>query len=167
MDGRKGAAEYVDIDVGKAKANDVHYALVTVNVYSGDNFNTFPCFTGVMVRDGVTGQHFEIDTVQSKLSIDSESRMNTPALFNLYTGELIFADLSGDWNMYANVRNMSASINDTLDLLLNYGSYRTSYHTVFGFAGTPTGEVATMDIIRDNRDDILLKLSTAPAVAGA
>ena len=157
LDGRKGAAEYVDIDVGKAKANDVHYALVTV----------FPCFTGVMVRDGVTGQHFEIDTVQSKLSIDSESRMNTPALFNLYTGELIFADLSGDWNMYANVRNMSASINDTLDLLLNYGSYRTSYHTVFGFAGTPTGEVATMDIIRDNRDDILLKLSTAPAVAGA
>ena len=167
LNGRNGAAEYVDIDVGLAKALNVRYALVTVNVYSGDHFNTFPCFTGVMVRDGYTGKHFEIDTVQSKLSIDSESRLNNPALFDLHTGELIFADLSGDWGVHANVRNKMADIVETTDLLLNYANYRTSYHTAFSFAGTPTGEEATVDTIRENRDDILLALSTASAVAGA
>lgn len=160
LDGSGGAAEYIDINVGKAKKAGIRYVLANANVYSGMSFDTFECNTGIMVRDGSTGKHFEASTVETKLSLDSPSRNTTAVVFDLETGQMIFVDLHGMWAQHSNVVTKSASLNEALQYFINYDEYRPSFADVLTFAGTDGSPEATVSDIEDNQDEILEMLSS-------
>lgn len=161
LNGRNGAAEYIDINMEKAHKAGARYVLMNANVYSGQSFSEFPCHVGVMIRDGQTGKHFEVSTVESKLSLDSDTRNTSPALFDLKTGEMIYMDVSAEWAEHNNVHTKAASLKDLLYLFTNYRLYRAAFGDVFMFAETKDAEPATAEVVRDNRDEILAKLAAA------
>lgn len=163
LDGSRGAAEYIDIKIANARKRGVRYVLMNANVYSGMTFDTFPCHVGVMLRDGQTGDHFEVSTVETKLSLDSPTRNTTPAIFDLETGDMIYVDLHGRWDTHHNVRSKSASLQDALRYFINYDQYRPSFGDIIAVAGSddPNAPVATAAAIRDNQDEILASLADA------
>jgi len=163
LNGSNGAAEYIDIDVAKAKERGVRYILMNANVYSGNNFDTFECNVGLMIRDGQTGHHFECSTVESKMSLDSANRNCTPALLDLDTGEMIYVDLSGNWNQGANVHAKAGTLKETLDYFVNYGKYRTSFGDIIEYAGSddPDAPKATVGALRAAQDEILAEMADA------
>lgn len=161
LDGRRGAAEYIDIKVGQALKAGARYVLMNANVYSGMSFDTFTCHVGVMIRDGQTGDHFDVSTVESKLSLDSPTTNNTPALFDLETGEMIYIDLHGNWNRGENVSSKSASLKDTLRFFIDYDQYRPTFGDVITLAGSFDGPMATSDMVRASQDNILQTLAEA------
>lgn len=163
LNGSNGAAEYIDIDVAKAKKRGVRYILMNANVYSGNNFDTFECNVGLMIRDGQTGQHFECSTVESKMSLDSANRNCTPALLDLDTGEMIYVDLSGNWNQGANVHAKAGTLKETLDYFVNYDKYRTSFGDIIEYAGSddPDAPKATVGALRAAQDEILAEMADA------
>ena len=163
LDGSRGAAEYVDIAVGEAKENGVRYVLMNANVYSGDTFDTFDCYVGLMIRDGRTGKHFEVSTVESKLSLDSATRNTSPVILDLETGEMIFVDLHSGWQQGSNVRTQKDALKNALRYFVNYNNYRTSFGDIVSFAGTddPDAPKATMGALRDQQDEILALMADA------
>lgn len=163
LDGSRGAAEYIDIKVANARKRGIRYVLMNANVYSGMTFDTFPCHVGVMLRDGQTGDHFQVSTVESKLSLDSPTRNTTPAIFDLDTGEMIYVDLHGRWDRHHNVASKSASLQDALRYFVNYDQYRPSFGEIISVAGSddPNAPVATAEAIRDQQDEILKTLAEA------
>lgn len=163
LDGSKGAAEYIDIDVKKAKKAGVRYVLMNANVYSGMTFDTFPCHVGAMIRDGQTGKHFEVSTVETKLSLDSPTRNTTPAIFDLDTGVMIYVDLHGNWDRHHNVSSKGASLKETLRYFIEYDKYRPTFGDVISFAGSadPDAPKATASEIRAKQDEILATLAEA------
>lgn len=161
QDGSGGAAEYIDINVDKARQHNVRYVLMNANVYSGGSFDTFPCYVGVMVRDGKTGKHFEPSTVEAKFSLDSNNRNNMPMLFDLETGQIIYMDLPGQWDNYDNVSKKLHDAVSGVEYFLNYDAYRVSYSDVLGFAGKAGAPPITADTINDKRDEILAVLAEA------
>ncbi|WNL50620.1 hypothetical protein RPALISO_9 [Ruegeria phage RpAliso] len=161
LDGSSGAAEYVDIDIAGAKARGIRYALMTANVYTGVPFKDFECYVGLMIRDGRTGRHFEVSTIENKLSLDSDKTRNSPAIVDLETGEMIYVDMANNWGYGTNVRSNAADLKQTLDFYLNFGAYRPTFADVLTFAGTDGGEVAGADDIRGDIDGVLATLADA------
>ncbi len=160
-DGRNGAAEYIDINVEKARDAGVRYVLMTSNVYSGDHFNSFDCSVGIMVRDGETGDHFEASTVRSKLDLDSDSRMTNPAIFDLETGSMIYVDLHGDWREGHNVASKRASLSDVMEYFVNFDLYRATFADVIQFTEDPSSIALSADKLKESQDEILRALADA------
>ncbi len=161
LDGSAGAAEYIDVDVNKARKNHVRYVQMQANVYTGQAFDQFECAVGVMIRDGKTGRHFEASTVETKLSLDSPNTACTPAILDLETMQMIYVDLPEHWGERENVETKATPLAKALQFFVDYADYRPSYGTVLRFAGTPDGPPATVNNIRDGSDDILAALAAA------
>lgn len=159
--GEDGAAEYVDIDIAKAQNHGVRYAMIIANVYYGPAFREFPCYVGAMIRDGETGDHFEPMTVETKLSLDSDQSQTTVAILDLATGELIYADMKGQWSTRTNLDGNLASARQQLDYLANFREYRPTFEDVMQFAGTDGAAAATPEDIRNDLDGVLAKLAAA------
>jgi len=163
LNGSRGAAEYIDIDVAKARKAGIRYVLMNANVFSGMTFDTFPCFAGLMIRDGQTGKHFEVSTVETKLSLDSETRNTSPAILDLETGYMVYLDLHGNWGRHNNVRSKAADLKDIMRYFLTYRDYRPSFGDIVSIAGSddPAAPKATVEAIRDQKDEILAVLADA------
>ncbi len=161
LDGSSGAAEYIDVNVDMARKHGARYVQMQANVYTGQNFDTFECAVGVMIRDGKTGRHFEASTVETKLSLDSATRACTPAILDLETQQMIYVDLPEHWGQHENVARKAASLAQALQFFVDYADYRPSFDTVLRFAGTPDGSPATVENIRGGVDEVLAMLSAA------
>lgn len=161
LDGSEGAAEYIDIDVAQARAAGVRYVLMSANVYSGESFSDFPAHVGMMLRDGETGKHFEISTVQTKMRLAGKTRNSTPAYLDLETGELVHLDLPGHWRAGDNVATGHASLEGAMRLFENYADYRPSFDTVLRFAGTDGADPISDAEILSRREEMLAVLSEA------
>jgi len=105
-----GASEFVDINVEKALAKGVRYISMNVISYSGQAFDSFESFAGVMGRTkSNSGQPYEPKTVEHKFDIGGDTRMNIPLLFDLKTREILWMDIALTTSRYGNVENMSES----------------------------------------------------------
>lgn len=162
-DGRKGAAEYVDVDIERAKAAGVKMIMLVVNVYSGAPFCDFPTHVGVMTRDGHSGKHFEAAEVQTSMRVSSASTTCTCAAFDLNEMRLTYLDMPTNWRQRTNVRSGERTLSEQTRLMMNYGAYRVSLADVLKFAGTPGGPVLTDRELVEKRGDILASLADAPA----
>jgi len=90
-----GAAEFIDINIEKARNNGVRYIAMNVISYTGQPFDTFECFAGVMGRDKVeSGKAFEPTTVKHKFDVAGDTRYNIPLILDLVTNEIIWADIA-------------------------------------------------------------------------
>lgn len=162
-DGRKGAAEYVDVDIKRAREAGVRTVLMAVNVYSGKPFAEFPTHAGVMLRDGKTGKHFEPSTVENAMRISSATTACTCAAFDLETMRLSYVDMPAGWGQRSTVRSEEGSLNKHTRFITEYGDYRVSMADVLAFAGTPGGPVLTDRELVEKRDEILSALAAVPA----
>lgn len=158
-DGSRGAAEYVDVDVGRAKEAGIRYAMLTANVYSGKPFAEFPTLVGVMARDGRTGKHFEAEKVETSMRVTSSSTACTCAMLDLDTMRLIYIDQPDNWAQLSNVRSREGELQNQFKMLSEYGDYRASLADVIRFAGTEGGPVLTDKEAVEKRTEILATLA--------
>lgn len=107
----KGAAEFIDINLKTARENNVRYVVMNVISYSGQAFDTFECFAGVMGRDKVgSGAKFEPRTVTNKFDLAGDTRYNLPLILDLNTNQLIWADISITGHPNERVEDKSGSV---------------------------------------------------------
>lgn len=117
--GSKGAAEFIDINLDVvSRRESTRYVVMQVNMYSGPSFSNVPCGFGWMERkDAETGELFEPGTVENRMELCSNSKMAIPALIDLETREIIWADITatsrsdlGGNNVASNVVGTQASV---------------------------------------------------------
>lgn len=94
----KGASEFIDINLEKAKEY-CRYIVVCNTVFTDQCFNEIPeCFSGVMFRKelGKRGPVFDPKTVQTKFDLSANSTLTIAFIIDLKNMELIFCDLCQD-----------------------------------------------------------------------
>jgi hypothetical protein len=90
-----GAAECVDVNVEKCRAQGIRYLSMFVNVFSGESFSEMSAFAGVMERkDDKTGEMFEASSVLQKFNLTGSKNAITPIIFDIQTMEMIWVDMS-------------------------------------------------------------------------
>ena len=96
VDAPKGAAEYIDIDLKKAKAAGVRYVAFNIYGYTQQPFCDLPeCSFGWMERDKVKGgQIFEAASVRNKIDLSCNSKIALPVIFDLEEGVAIWMDMA-------------------------------------------------------------------------
>ena len=117
-----GAAEYIDIDMKKAREQGVRYAYITVRSYTQQPFCDLPeCFAGFMHRDKPqAGQVFDARTIKNKFDISSNSNTCLPFVVDLETQEMIWADLANpNIGVYNNNRSDAVSTVKVLQNLIS------------------------------------------------
>lgn len=159
-DGHKGAAEYIDIHVGKARKAGVRYVAMTGNVFHGTSFDTFPAHAGVMVRDGKTGAHFEIESVAHKMRVSCAAMWTTVAVFDLQEGTLIAMDMPSHAQQGHNIDDKTSNLVKDIDLVTKMGTYRPDMGLVLSLMGTPGAPALDGDALVQEMDAIVEKLST-------
>jgi hypothetical protein len=116
-----GAAEFIDIDVASALAAGIRYVTMTVNVYSGPNFNEHKkCYAGWMTRSKPqSNEVFDPKTVEQKVDVQSASRFAIPVIFDLQEGNAIWLDMvaskRGLNRTMQNVHTARATLRDLLE----------------------------------------------------
>ena len=93
-DAPNGAAEFIDIDIKKARENtNVRYIAMNVYNFTGQPFHTVPqLYAGWQDRDGITGEHFEPLAVKQKFNVTSDAQTIVPMVLDLETNEIIWVD---------------------------------------------------------------------------
>ncbi|AOZ63728.1 hypothetical protein SEA_WEASELS2_148 [Rhodococcus phage Weasels2] len=117
-----GAAEFVDVDVAKAKRQGVRYVLMNINSFTGQKFDQVENFAGYMVRNGdpQDGEIFDPKTVKSAFSISSPTGNAMPGVFDLEAGLFVWLDTSlGNAGVGFNARQGSTELAETLRLELD------------------------------------------------
>jgi len=113
----KGASEFIDVDLSKAKDNGIRYVAMCVYSYSSIPFVKLKeCFAGWMEREEPqSGEIFEAKTVKNRIDLTSESKTAIPLLLDLQEGCVIWADmaLSGKYSLH----NIECS-DDNLQILV-------------------------------------------------
>lgn len=92
----RGACEFIDIDINSFLEGDGRYVIMNVLSYTGQPFSDIEeCFCGWMMRQKPnSGEIFEAKTVQDKLDLNSNSKVNVPVIFDLVERKMIFVDLA-------------------------------------------------------------------------
>ena len=152
-----GVAEFIDININKAKEQGAKYAIINVLNYTGYKYNEIPhADFGFMIREeAMSGEIFEPSTVENKISLNSGSSSAVPVVIDLENNEYIWLDMDG------NVSNSSWR-HETLEnnlkgtLLSVYGvlnASKTNMYEVIALnaisRGMLTQSKSTADIIFD------------------
>lgn len=107
----RGASEFIDIDIETARNNGVRYIVLNVISYTGQNFDTFECFAGVMGRDKVgSGKKFEAKTVVNKFDVAGASCYNIPLIFDLERNEMTWCDIALTSSVRSYVEGQSGNV---------------------------------------------------------
>lgn len=116
-----GASEFIDVEVDKVLAAGYRYVAMTLNSYTGQNFNEIPeVVAGVMARpDGMSGDVYEPGTVSTAFDVNYEGKMTTPLVFDLLEKKMVWLDLAtktvrGTYNLYNNADNVSNDVKAVL-----------------------------------------------------
>lgn len=89
-----GAAEFIDVDVARARASGVRYVLVAVISFTGQPFATFTAHAGAMGRERPSGPRLDPSTVATKFVVEHDGVTHLPVLLDLEERALLWADLS-------------------------------------------------------------------------
>jgi hypothetical protein len=96
VDAPKGAAEFIDIDIAKCLGRKVRYVVMCLNSFTQQPYCDLPeCFAGWMGRAKPnSGEIFEPKTVVDKVDVASDTKMCLPAVFDLVSREVVWADIA-------------------------------------------------------------------------
>ena len=101
-----GASEFVDIDIEKALKNGIRYIGMNVISYTGQPFNTFESFAGIMGRNNTSsGEIYEPRTVKDKFDNTGNTRYNIPFLIDLKTRQMLWMDVALTTRIHTNVEH--------------------------------------------------------------
>ncbi len=107
----RGAAEFIDLDLATARNNGVRFVVMNVISYTGENFDTFECFSGVMEREEIeSGKKFEARTVKNKFDLAGATSYNIPLIFDLEENRVIWCDIALTSNSQSRVEGQSGNI---------------------------------------------------------
>ena len=115
---KKGACEFIDLDRQMLLNSGVRYVMMSVNSFTGQQFNTIPrCYAGCMERDKVqSGEIFEPSTVTHKFNLASESKICIPLIFDLKENQFIWVDLVMESRTHMWGNNVESNITGTTAL---------------------------------------------------
>lgn len=157
----RGAAEYIDVDVSGAQKDGVRYAVMVGQVYSGDTFETFECYAGVMGRDQPqSGEVFDVKTVSKSFEISAAERTVVPMVIDLERGEFVWGDVAG--TTYGIYNNVSGAQNPLANLA--QGIVQKPYgdlYRLFTFHAAARGQIVEN---RDEADVVFAVENSAPNV---
>lgn len=89
----KGAVEYIDVDMKKAVDEGYRYLAMTINVYSGANFENLEVNAGMMEKnDQLVGELHDPKEVKNSFDVVTPSNFAMPFVIDLLTRELIWVD---------------------------------------------------------------------------
>ncbi|QQE10972.1 hypothetical protein JD969_15930 [Planctomycetota bacterium] len=99
----KGATEFVDVNVEKARGMGARYAVTVINAYSGLPFSQLERgFAGVMLRDDADGEYLDPRTVELKFDLDGENGIFMPMVIDLEEGVLHWLDVQSKGELCMN-----------------------------------------------------------------
>ena len=115
--GGDGVCEFVDFEPDYLLEKKVRYAVIQVHEYSERPFCETPCFFGWMERDDAdSGEVFEPRTVRHRVALTSDAMTAIPAIVDLKTREVVWADMNassgigrGGNNVYSNLVGTTAT----------------------------------------------------------
>ena len=154
----KGVAEFIDINVSKAREQGAKYAIINVLNYTGYKYNEIPhADFGFMIREeAMSGEIFEPSTVENKISLNSGSSSVVPVAIDLENNEYIWLDMDGRVTDPYDRRNETLENNLKGTLLSVYGvlnASKTNMYEVIALnaisRGMLTQSKKTADIIFD------------------
>lgn len=92
----KGAAEFIDVDVAKARRHGVRFLVMNINSYSGQPFSEVENYIGFMVRkgDAQKGEIFDPKTVKTAFSSTVPGKNAIPGVFDIVENKFIWLDTS-------------------------------------------------------------------------
>lgn len=91
----QGASEFIDIDVEKLKANGIAYVVANVYSYTGQSFDSFDCFAGVMERTAKnTNELYDPTTLKCKFDITTKQQAAIPLIIDIRSKEMIWVDIA-------------------------------------------------------------------------
>jgi hypothetical protein len=133
VDAPKGAAEFIDIDIAKCLQRKVRYVVMCLNSFTQQPYSDLPeCFAGWMAREKPdSGEIFEPKTVVDKVDVASDTKMCLPAVFDLSSREVIWADIAlfGNPRFANNVHNNLSGVSLMLRALTQLR--KTDLHALF------------------------------------
>jgi hypothetical protein len=142
VDAPKGAAEFIDVDIAKCLARKVRYVGMVLNSFTEQPYCDLPeCFAGWMARAKPdSGEVFEPKTVVDRVDVASDTKMCLPAVFDLVSREVVWADiaLAGNPRFANNVRNNLSGVSLMLRAVTRLR--KTDLHTLFGLHVRARGE---------------------------
>lgn len=96
VDAPNGASEFIDISKARCIEGKVRYVTMIINSYTSQPYCDLPeCFAGWMARERPgSGEVYEPKTVEDKLDLSADAKIAIPAIFDLKSGEVIWADMS-------------------------------------------------------------------------
>jgi len=109
-----GACEFIDIDIPSILNYGGRYVVMCVLSFTRQSFSQMPeSFCGWMIRKHPqSGEVFEPKTVQDKLDINTDSKLNIPVIFDLKERKMIYTDLA-----LTSVPYRSINIENNMDAL--------------------------------------------------
>lgn len=92
----KGVAEFIDVDLKKAKSVGVRYVISSVSSFTRQPFSQLEhLHAGFMMRDEAErGEIFEPSTVENKVKLSADSTTELVCAFDLETREMVWLDTS-------------------------------------------------------------------------
>jgi len=143
-DAPEGAAEFIDLDIERLLASKARYVVMSLNSYTEQPYCDLPeCFAGWMARKSAgSGEIFEPRTVQDKIDVAADTRICLPAVFDLVSRQVIWADFAlranPRWN---NVRNNLSGVSLMLRALTSL--QKTDLATLFALHIEARGEAVS------------------------
>jgi hypothetical protein len=98
-----GATEFVDVDLTRAKAMGIRYAVAVINNYAGLSFAQLARgFAGLMLREDPGGKHFDPRSVELKFALAGDNGIFLPLVLDLEQGRLHWLDVQSKGNLEMN-----------------------------------------------------------------
>lgn len=114
VDAPEGAAEFIDIDIGKTIEQGVRYVVMSLNSFTSQPYCDLPeCFAGWMARTHAdSGEIFEPKTVQDRIDLAADTTICIPLIIDLFEREVFWTDIalkkSPNWNnVHNNLKGVS------------------------------------------------------------
>lgn len=142
VDAPKGAAEFIDLDVGLLREKGVRYVVSSINSYTSQAFCDLPeCFAGWMAREAAgSGEIFEPATVIDRVDVAADTTICLPAIFDLEAREVIWADIAlKQYPLWNNVQSNLAGVSLMLRSLVELA--KPDLHTLFMLHARARGQV--------------------------
>lgn len=118
-----GASEFVDLDLAKARAQGVRFAVVIVNAYAGLSFDRLErAYAGLSLRERpMEGEAFDPRTVAFRFALKGSNGVYLPLSIDLEAEELFWLDLQSPGEAALNnVASSRASVKGLIPRLERY-----------------------------------------------
>ena len=156
---QNGAAEFIDLDIAKAKDKGVKYIIMGLCSFTSQPFYELTeCFAGVMAMDEPKSNEKTFDPAKSivRSDITSDSKNVIPYVYDVETNELIWLDVAMNTYGFSSCHNVDMHRNVFVNTLR--GMLNASYPSFATLAALHTQARATEIVDNPEEADVIFSL---------